>query len=128
MHTCPFCTPDARDIAAENDLAYARFDAFPANPGHMLVIPFRHTASYFDLTAEEQAAIHALIGRCREIVEERYAPDGYNIGVNIGPAAGQSVDHVHIHFIPRYLGDAEATRGGIRGVIPHRRDYPFKHL
>jgi diadenosine tetraphosphate (Ap4A) HIT family hydrolase len=128
MQDCPFCSPDAADIAAENDLAYARFDPFPANPGHMLVIPFRHTASYFDLTADEQSAIHELIDRCREIVEERYAPDGYNIGVNIGPAAGQSVMHVHIHFIPRYHGDVEATRGGIRGVIPHRRDYPFKHL
>jgi diadenosine tetraphosphate (Ap4A) HIT family hydrolase len=89
MHTCPFCTPDARDIAAENDLAYARFDAFPANPGHMLIIPFRHTASYFELTAEEQAAIHALIGRCREIVEERMPPTATISGSTSAPRPGR---------------------------------------
>jgi diadenosine tetraphosphate (Ap4A) HIT family hydrolase len=127
MHDCPFCAPDAQDIAARNDLAYARFDAFPVNPGHMLIIPFRHTASYFDLSFEERAAILDLVDRCREIVEETYAPDGYNIGVNIGEPAGQSVPHVHIHFIPRFRGDVAAARGGIRSVIPEKRDYPFKH-
>jgi diadenosine tetraphosphate (Ap4A) HIT family hydrolase len=127
MPACPFCTPAARDIAAQNDRAYARFDAFPASPGHMLIIPFRHTPSWFDLAPEERAAILDMVDRCREIVEERYAPDGYNIGVNVGEAAGQSVDHVHVHFIPRYRGDVEAARGGIRSVIPDKRDYPFKH-
>lgn len=127
MPACPFCSPAAGDIAAHNDLAYARFDAFPASPGHMLVIPFRHIATWFDLTPGEGAAIRELIVRCREIVEERYAPDGYNIGVNVGEAAGQSIHHVHVHFIPRYRGDVENARGGVRGVIPEKRDYPFKH-
>ena len=126
MHGCPFCSPAAGDIEAQNDLAYARFDVYPANPGHMLIIPFRHVASYFDLSFEERAAIRDLVDRCREIADERYSPDGYNIGVNVGEVAGQSVMHTHIHFIPRYRGDVKHALGGIRAVIPEKRDYPFK--
>jgi diadenosine tetraphosphate (Ap4A) HIT family hydrolase len=126
MHDCPFCSPAARDIEAQNDLAYARFDIHPVNPGHMLIIPFRHVPSYFDLSPGERAAIQSLIDRCREIAEEQHSPDGYNIGVNVGEVAGQSVNHTHMHFIPRYRGDVEVARGGIRAVIPERRDYPFK--
>ncbi|HDR73852.1 MAG TPA: HIT family protein [Methanoculleus sp.] len=126
MQKCPFCSPADGDITAENDLAYARFDVYPVNRGHMLIIPFRHTASYFALSFEERAAVLDLVDRCREIADERYSPDGYNIGVNVGEAAGQSVMHVHFHFIPRYCGDVESARGGIRAVIPEQRDYPFK--
>jgi diadenosine tetraphosphate (Ap4A) HIT family hydrolase len=120
---CPFCNPSPDDVVVENTLAYARFDAFPVSPGHILIIPLRHFSSFFDATTEERAAIFVLVARCREIVAERYRPDGWNIGVNIGPAAGQTVPHLHIHLIPRYEGDISDPRGGVRGVIPEKQKY-----
>ncbi len=120
---CPFCTPAPSDIVLANDLAYARFDLYPVSPGHLLAIPFRHVASFFEATAAEQAALLSLVHDARRLLDERYAPDGYNIGVNIGAAAGQSVMHLHLHVIPRYVGDMEEPKGGVRGVIPGKRGY-----
>jgi len=122
---CPFCSqPTGREPIAETDLAFALYDLFPVNPGHALIIPKRHVANYFALNAAEQSACTALLQRVQAILAERYNPDGYNVGINVGEAAGQTVPHVHIHLIPRYGGDVDEARGGVRGVIPHKRNYP----
>lgn len=93
------------------------------NPGHALIVPKRHTESYFDLSIHEQRALWLLVNRCKTIIEKRYHPDGFNIGINVGEPAGQTIFHVHIHLIPRYKGDVEKPRGGVRGVIPDKQDY-----
>ena len=118
---CIFCGDPSMVI--ENDLAFAHYDSYPVNPGHCLIIPRRHVAEYFEATTEEKAAIWALVDEMKTILDKEYKPDGYNVGVNIGKAAGQSVPHVHIHMIPRYKGDMEDPRGGVRGVIPHKQKY-----
>jgi diadenosine tetraphosphate (Ap4A) HIT family hydrolase len=118
---CIFC--DDPSMVIENELAFAHYDSYPVNPGHCLIIPRRHVAEYFQATAEEKAAIWALVDEMKTIIDEEYTPDGYNFGVNIGETAGQSVPHIHIHMIPRYKGDMEDPRGGVRGVIPHKQKY-----
>lgn len=121
---CTFCNLDQdKEIIAENELAVAFYDSFPVNPGHSLIIPKRHVANYFDLSVEECVAMQALLKVVQTKVEERFHPDGYNIGVNVNVAAGQSVFHVHMHLIPRFLGDVEDPKGGVRGVIPSKQKY-----
>ena len=121
---CPFCKVESeREIIASSPLSVAFFDGFPVSPGHALIIPKRHVASFFDLSIKEQQDLLNLADRVKQIVEERYHPDGYNIGVNVGEAAGQSIFHVHIHLIPRYQGDVPNPRGGVRGVIPDKQNY-----
>ncbi len=121
---CIFCNLDQdKEIIAENELAVAFYDSFPVNPGHSLIIPKRHVANYFDLSVEECVAMQALLKVVQTKVEERFHPDGYNIGVNVNVAAGQSVFHVHMHLIPRFLGDVEDPKGGVRGVIPSKQKY-----
>ena len=112
---CLFCK-DPRGVSLERELAYSARDSYPASPGHTLVIPKRHVASFFDLTPEEINACMELITEERELLDEEFKPDGYNIGINVGPAAGQSIFHVHIHLIPRYKGDVENPQGGVRHV------------
>ena len=107
----------------ENDLALGRFDDFPVNPGHMLFVTKRHVKTIFDTTAEEKTAIFELIDKAKEMIDKEYHPDGYNIGMNCGEYGGQSVMHVHVHLIPRYKGDVENPRGGIRGIIPEKQNY-----
>ena len=121
---CIFCGDPTMVI--ENELAFAHYDTYPVNPGHCLIIPRRHVAEYFQATAEEKVAIWALVDEMKVILDEEYKPDGYNVGVNICEAAGQSVPHIHIHMIPRYRGDVENPKGGVRGVIPHRQKYVKK--
>jgi diadenosine tetraphosphate (Ap4A) HIT family hydrolase len=121
---CPFCQPQREDIVLCNDLCYARYDPYPVSPGHLLIIPYRHVSSFFDLTADERMAMLTLIDAARAVTDEGFEPDGYNIGVNVGEAAGQSVMHVHVHMIPRYTGDVRHARGGIRSVVPGKRVYP----
>lgn len=122
MTHCPFCSTD-RERIAENDLAFAIYDGFPVNPGHALIIPKRHVANFFELTPEERAACFDLLSEVQQVVTSAYRPDGYNVGININEAAGQTVFHVHIHLIPRYRGDVEQPRGGVRGVIPEKQGY-----
>ena len=119
---CLFCT-DPRGVSLERELAFSARDTYPASPGHTLVIPRRHVASFFDLTAEEASACLALITEERMLLDKEFKPDGYNIGVNVGQAAGQSIFHVHIHLIPRYKGDVENPQGGVRHVIPKKGHY-----
>ncbi len=119
---CLFCT-DPRGVSLEKELAYSARDTYAVSPGHTLVIPRRHVASFFDLTPEEINACMELITEERKLLDEEFKPDGYNIGVNVGPAAGQSIFHVHIHVIPRYKGDVENPQGGVRHVIPKKAHY-----
>jgi diadenosine tetraphosphate (Ap4A) HIT family hydrolase len=126
MPDCPFCSMPAAledGTAMHNELAYVREDKFPVSPGHLLVIPKRHTTDWFSLTDQEQAAITHLINQAKTYLDERYAPGGYNIGMNCGEAAGQTVPHMHCHLIPRYDGDVDDPRGGVRWVKADRADY-----
>ena len=124
---CPLCSQ--KDIviddgrAVENELAYVLTDTNPVSLGHCLIVPRRHVAEFFQATKEEKIAIFELIDQMKEIIDKKHNPDGYNIGVNIGKAAGQSVPHIHIHMMPRYTGDIENPRGGVRGVIPSKQKY-----
>lgn len=121
---CPFCNLSSDvEIIYENELVIAFYDKFPVNYGHALIIPKRHVANYFDLTREEVLEMQDVLFRVKEVVEKRYNPDGFNIGINVGKDAGQSVFHVHMHLIPRYEGDVENPKGGVRGVIPRKQKY-----
>ena len=117
---CPFCDLGDR-VLAENELAVAVRDVEPAATGHTLIIPKRHSASFFDLTAAEVTACHALLRDERNALAKAHRPDGYNIGINEGAPAGQTIQHTHWHLIPRYHGDHPDPRGGVRHVIPTRR-------
>ena len=120
-HDCPFCHPDG--ILFENDVAYAKPDKFPVNPGHLLIIPKRHVADYFLTTEEEKATMLSLLDQAKLYLDGKHAPAGYNVGINVGEVAGQTIMHVHLHLIPRYQGDLDKPRGGVRGVIPSRQSY-----
>ncbi len=122
-HPCAFCSLPGERLLDSNDLAVLIPDGFPVSKGHSLVIPRRHVASWFDVTREEQVALIDLLARARRQIDEEFHPDGYNIGINDGPAAGQTVRHLHIHLIPRYAGDTEDPRGGVRWVFPHKAAY-----
>jgi diadenosine tetraphosphate (Ap4A) HIT family hydrolase len=122
--TCPFCNfTSTFELIDETPIAVAFFDNYPVSPGHTLIIPKRHVANYFELSTEEQQALWMLINRSQKIIQKRFNPDGFNVGINIGETAGQSIFHVHIHLIPRYKGDVENPRGGVRGVIPNKQNY-----
>jgi len=118
---CLFCSP--RGVMRKNELAYATRDSYPVSPGHSLVMPFRHCASFFDLTPEEVVACMELVMQEQKVLDKEFSPDGYNVGVNVNPAAGQSIFHVHIHLIPRYTGDSVRPQGGVRQVIPQKAAY-----
>jgi diadenosine tetraphosphate (Ap4A) HIT family hydrolase len=105
----------------ETSLAYVRHDNNALSRGHVLVVPKRHVANFFDMTPEEQSAVMELLNGARRMIQDKHGPDGYNIGVNIGKAAGQSRMHVHVHLIPRYTGDVPDPRGGIRCVLSRNR-------
>ncbi len=120
--SCPFCN-EGLEIVCENGFAFAIYDKYPVNQGHILIIPKRHVSDFFETTPEEREAISALLQECKSIIDKSYSPDGYNIGVNVGKTAGQTIFHVHVHLIPRYEGDMTDPRGGVRGVIPEKRIY-----
>jgi len=114
---CPFCSPQKNEIIFENEWWYARWDAFPATRGHVLIIPFRHVTGYFDTSAEEQATLPEMLFECKKILDAQYSPAGYNIVINIGEAADQKVMHCHVHIIPRYFGNADNLSGGIHDFV-----------
>ena len=121
---CPFCNPESeRELIVESATAYAIYDKFPVSNGHALIIPKKHIANFFELTFKEQSACIFMLNKVKEIVAEKFNPDGFNVGINIGEKAGQTVHHVHIHLIPRYDGDVDDPRGGVRGVIPSKQKY-----
>src|SRR5690554_3975095 len=111
--TCPFCQLEKKDILLENEWAVAIYDQYPVQKGHMLIIPKGHVETYFDATDRQIAAIHELLPQGKQMLDREYAPDGYNIGVNVGRYGGQTIPHLHVHLIPRYKGDVEDPRGGI---------------
>ena len=124
---CPFCRLARRvEVICETATCVAFYDGYPVSPGHALIVPKRHVASYFDLTHHEREAMNVMLQYVRQKVDERFHPDGYNVGINVGEAAGQSVFHVHIHLIPRYNGDVPNPKGGVRGVIPSKQSYSTK--
>jgi ATP adenylyltransferase len=128
---CLFCNPPPDHIIARNSHALLCIDQYPVTVGHSLVIPARHVADYFDLTSEEREAIESLLHQRRtQLLAEDATIDGFNVGVNCGKAAGQSVFHVHVHLIPRRFGDHHNPKGGVRQVIPDKAGYvpedPFK--
>ena len=120
---CPFCTFPASRALHTSRHGRAFRDAYPVSDGHTLVVPHRHVANLFDLAPEERAGLWELVDEVRQALAASHAPDGFNIGVNDGEAAGQTVGHAHIHVIPRYAGDVPDPRGGIRWVIPDRASY-----
>lgn len=124
MSDCFFCKClDEKNYELENKYAIARYDDFPVNKGHLEVITKRHIKDWWETTPEEKLAIFELLDKAKEIIESKYNPDGYNIGMNLGESAGQTVMHLHVHLIPRYVGDVANPRGGVRGVIPERKNY-----
>ena len=120
---CIFCNISQDRRITENDHCFAIYDDFPVSKGHTLIIPKRHVADYFDLTEDEVMAMQALMRDIKAKIDAELSPDGYNIGINVNAAAGQTVFHVHMHLIPRYVGDVENPRGGVRGVIPAKQKY-----
>jgi diadenosine tetraphosphate (Ap4A) HIT family hydrolase len=108
----------------ENDLAYAVRDIFPVSPGHTLIIPRRHMLNIFEATSAEREALFDILRTVRRDLMDEFSPDGFNIGINEGTAAGQTVMHLHIHIVPRFRGDVDDPRGGVRGVIPSGKNYP----
>ncbi|MCX6807719.1 MAG: HIT domain-containing protein [Patescibacteria group bacterium] len=123
---CFFC-----DIQKEGDLKLlfsdddfcARWNDFPVSPGHAVLFPRRHISSFFDLSDDEVRSFHILVREVKDIISQKFKPGGFNIGINEGKAAGQSQEHLHIHIIPRYVGDVENPIGGVCNVIPGRGDY-----
>ena len=118
---CIFC--QMKDYILENELAYAIYDKYPVGKGHMLFIPKRHVKDFFDITKEEREAIFELIDEGKKLLDKKYSPDSYNVGINCGEHAGQTIMHVHVHLIPRYIGDMKDPTGGVRGVIPYKMKY-----
>ena len=112
--SCLFCDYDKEKYIVENELAFVIYDVFPVNKGHMLIIPKRHFKDFFEIKDEELLAIKSLTDECKSILDKEYSPDGYNVGINIGTDAGQTIMHLHVHLIPRYKGDVENPKGGIR--------------
>lgn len=120
---CNYSDTESHKIIIENDLAYSRWDNFPVSEGHAEVVPKRHIESFFDLTDKELLAIYDLVKQVKEIVDTKFSPDAYNIGVNDGQAAGRTINHCHVHLIPRYMGDVDEPRGGVRHIIPGKGSY-----
>jgi diadenosine tetraphosphate (Ap4A) HIT family hydrolase len=120
---CPFCSIPVAEIVIEGALALAKSDNYPVTKGHTLIIPRRHVLTFFETTDEERATMMRLLDQAKAILDKQHKPDGYNIGINNGTAAGQTVMHLHIHLIPRYAGDSSDPRGGVRWVIPEKAAY-----
>ena len=120
---CPFCHPDPGRVFHEDEVVVGLWDAFAVSPGHALLVPRRHVATWFDATHEEREALTRATEVARRRIEERHRPDGYNIGINVGAAGGQTVFHLHVHVIPRYAGDVPDARGGVRHVLPAKANY-----
>lgn len=122
-HECPFCNLKAARIWSENTVALAFYDGFPVTDGHTVIIPKKHVVSIFDLSLDDQKTVWALVVEARERLAKKYLTADFNIGINDGKLAGQTVPHAHIHVIPRRDGDADDPRGGIRWIIPGKAKY-----
>ena len=123
LAACPFCTLPPTRVWLEDEHAVVFRDGYQISPGHTLVIPKVHVASLFDLDADEQAAVWAMVARIRQVLAAKHGPDAFNIGLNDGVSAGQTVMHAHVHVIPRYDGDVDDPHGGVRWIIPDKAAY-----
>jgi len=125
---CLFCTTKEEEIIEENEFAYATFDSYPVSSKHCLIVPKRHIKDYFELNENEVTGCDQLIKIIKNQIEkDDKTVKGFNIGVNSGKVAGQSIMHCHIHLIPRREGDVENPQGGVRGVIPSKQHYTRKN-
>ena len=120
---CPFCNPSEARIFLSGDQVFGLWDAYPVSPGHALLIPRRHIPTWFEATSEEHVALISAIDQAKAAIEKNHQPDGYNIGINCGAAAGQTVFRLHVHIIPRYQGDVGDPRGGVRHIIARKANY-----
>ncbi len=120
---CIFCKLAMEAHEIENEFFFGRFDKYPVSEGHLLIIPKRHAETLFDLTEPERTALFELVEQGKDLLTDKYHPDGFNFGVNQGAAAGQTIPHLHLHIIPRYRGDMKDPEGGVRGVIPEKQKY-----
>lgn len=123
MSASPFLNPDPKQVFYEGRSIIGLWDAYPVSPGHALLVTRRLVTDWFEATPDERAELFAAVDVARSAICERYQPDGFNIGVNVGEAAGQTIAHLHLHVIPRYKGDVADPRGGIRQVIPGKGNY-----
>lgn len=121
--SCPFCAIDDHSCIYVAPLVRAFWDTFPVSPGHVLIVPRRHVADWFSASDPERAALVEGAAAVRATIERAHSPHGYNLGVNVGEAGGQTVPHLHLHVIPRYKGDVPDPRGGVRFVIPGKANY-----
>lgn len=124
VDACLFCQDFGGRVLFSNPHFCAIYDAYPANPGHLLIISRRHIADLFGLYAEEFAGLYEMIGHAKTLLDEKYRPGGYNIGANCGEVAGQTIPHFHLHVIPRYPGDVDEPRGGVRNIMEAGVSYP----
>lgn len=122
-HQCIFCELTKERIHYESDLWLVVRDGFPISPGHTLIIPKRHVRDFFEINEHEHCTLQSVINITKEQLDEELKPNGYNIGINCGEAAGQTVFHLHIHLIPRYKGDKDEPKGGVRWILPEKADY-----
>ena len=120
---CPFCNPDAARVFLRRQYVFALWDGFPVSEGHALVVPHRHISTWFEATADERVQLFGAIEAVCGIIRTRWNTDGFNVGINIGEAAGQTVPHLHLHVIPRRHGDVPDPRGGVRHVIAGKGNY-----
>ncbi len=123
MSDCPFCRIDKMKLLHEGEHCYVIHDGFPVTPGHTLVIPTRHVGSWFETTEEERRDLFAALDVAKDLLDVDIKPDGFNVGINDGASAGQTVPHLHIHLIPRFTGDQDDPRGGVRKIFPAKADY-----
>ena len=123
MNACPFCDLSSARIVTGDMQSVVIRDGFPVSAGHTLIIPRRHIGSFFEARKEERDSLLRLLDESKQALTQEFRPDGWNIGINDGPAAGQTVPHLHIHLIPRYAGDSADPRGGVRWVIPAKANY-----
>jgi len=122
-NNCIFCELPAERIHFESELWVVVRDGFPVSPGHTLIIPKRHVSDYFEINEDEHRALQSVITIAKDDLDKELNPDGYNIGINCGEVAGQTVFHLHIHLIPRFKGDRDNPKGGVRWVLPEKADY-----
>jgi diadenosine tetraphosphate (Ap4A) HIT family hydrolase len=123
MNECAFCTLPKERVVASSEHGVVVRDAYPISVGHTLIIPKRHIGSFFDLSSVELSDLFALLNNAKINLDRELSPDGYNVGINDGPTAGQTIPHLHIHLIPRYKGDRADPRGGVRWIVPEKADY-----
>ena len=123
LESCYFCSLPSKRIILETELSMVIRDSFPVSEGHTLIITKRHIESIFDATKEEQIDLLANLEGAKKILDKEFSPDGYNVGINDGKAAGQTVMHLHTHLIPRYSGDSEQAKGGVRWIFPDKANY-----